>query len=66
MDHILTNTVDIAWEHEQWILRTDFAAHNAIYHIAGNISLGNIKDSSQTILMYDMRRHSIEKFTTEI
>ena len=66
IDHILTNNLDIASEHEQGILCTAISDHYAIFHIAGNISHGNIKDSSQTRLIRDMRWRNVEKFTTEM
>ena len=44
---------------------TDTSDHYAIFHIAGNISHGNIKDSSKTRLIRDKRWRNVEKFTTE-
>ena len=66
IDHILTNNLDVASEHEQGILCTDISDHYAIFHIAGNISHDNLKDLAKTRQIRDMRRQNIEKFTNEM
>ena len=66
IDHILTNNLDIASEHEQGILCTDISDHYAIFHIAGNISHDKLNDLAKTRLIRDMRRQNIEKFTNEM
>ena len=65
IDHILTNDIDIASDHQQGILCTDISDHYAIFHIAGNIKYG--KTNTPVVrLIRDIRQGNINKFINQM